>query len=136
MSAYEKNGKHLLEWENADLDLDELYRKLEAAQEGRDDHVTKLVAQDIARRQAEGFTALQEAAALAGQAVQQFREYIRVDSLDDLLDKVQLTYVDDPTTCEHDKIDADGYCARCGFDTDTELEHTEAETNFERYGHD
>jgi hypothetical protein len=48
---YEKNGRNLMEWENGDLSLEELKRKLAVAVEERDEYVANAVRQDIQRRQ-------------------------------------------------------------------------------------
>jgi hypothetical protein len=48
---YEKNGRNLMEWENGDLSLEELKRKLAVAVEERDEYAANAVRQDIQRRQ-------------------------------------------------------------------------------------
>lgn len=48
---YYKEGKHLSEWENADLTIYELGLKLEAATEERDYDQIKLVAREIMKRE-------------------------------------------------------------------------------------
>ena len=50
MPAYEKEGRHLMEWENDDLTTPELKTKLAIAVEGKDDDQIAMITRDLQQR--------------------------------------------------------------------------------------